>query len=1499
MRNICVNGHIHSTFMHQPDITTSQEKTPFEQAWEEYHTTIKSSQTKKVKFIEKCSQFASEWRDPVIAINEAITEVESQNYQKQSQKVVSKYLFPFVDALEGFTGIVDALTTLHPIASIAWGCLKVALNSLGQCARLFENIHCELDSLGGHLKNIAVYGDLYQKNADMQQVLCNAYINVIRFWYRVDKECTKSGLKFGTPFSTKKLGGIINDMHCDAEKIKDCTGRLGQQESREYRQANEAARRESDEAHKWDTVSDWLSSDSKSLNDLCFARQEENLRGRSQITCQWLFSHDKFLQWKNNPSSSPILWIHGPPGSGKSTLCSSAIESLAKSSGSNVVIYHFYDFAQHLSPQQTLSILARQLLEYRQRLQKIPDELQKLMHAPESPLGRAQKIIKALIEGHSRIYFFLDGLDEETTTKSSWNNVVLVLRFLVKLADDYPTRVRVWCSSQRRDRIIKEFQGRPSLDIDGYARSDLALYLSEEVSKLQWSSPSDQACILETLRSRAECSFIWAKLMIDALEAGWSTARMEELLKGLPETLEKYYHRFFERMERFYRPLACKVFSLVIFARRPLRLEELTEAVWCLESEPHRELQHKAKPNANSIRTIVQPFIEFINTNRTDDSCTEEQYTCRILHSTLRDFLVDHPNILCDNSSDLRISAEWPARACLRYLGQSRHSGLLVRQEGRWLDAKEDPVDCHPLLVYAAKYWDKHLDDVTIDIGSIESFITSSNFRTCVQVQSLWVEAQFSFFSRPDEGDGFNMYVRWVFPSWFARAQTGPGQKLWTDFRQFLHEWIYFLSCEQCGGEKTCEILPYIGQLDRMWFGALGPNNFLSQLEGRCTSFAFQKGLDSDAVQYVFDAVSEAGDKIMILRIQPEARVNRSSILKCSCESWNLSKEQPPKLQNKQTIQLTASSCNWNLYAESVSDPALQAGRAAPAAFGADCQTLRIGTQLYRRADNGTFVVITAQHFLCDLRSIYVEEFAYHRQFLVLTSRAKISKRDLKVTWHKADRAGDETDDLDTGADEDPRVEGDELDENSEDDDSSIAIASDSEGDGLDEDPEDEDNSIETASDSEDSGDESISEGSTDSSANSELEDDILPPWANHFGGEDTDTDNEGCRSFDIEDCNDISDHEEDSESSSDEDDAIPSEVFDDNLFRNEEQHDWGGLSNKHAGRRKARATIIVFDTQSSTRLFRLRQPIKCRLFASPPVFHPTKFLVVWPLADGDVLFVDYLAKTHFTWRLQPSTPYTGHVFMKIRFSECGEFLHIATLEAQRKTPELKKDSEPLPPIKLAVLLCTYRLSQRKTTRSPPQQIHRMKLALGQTTRLHVSKMPFTLTWTSKDLYFSCSGKSLQVYRIPLFSTTEEKAEENLQAVWTPRKPFFLPHSANNRAVYYFPPAENKSGKEQLPARILIGSDFTAVRDIEPNEAEEDYNVLLVKRVIDHSVGRRGEFRPPIGCYVDEDTNLGGWVESHARANILQDRGVGHLDPRMPVERFNPDDDCDLEPFIY
>ncbi|KAG1838033.1 hypothetical protein DFJ58DRAFT_846237 [Suillus subalutaceus] len=203
---------------------------------------------------------------------------------------------------------------------------------------------------------------------------------------------------------------------------------------------------------------------------------------------------------------------------------------------------------------------------------------------------------------------------------------------------------------------------------------------------------------------RIEC-ILFGKLMVDALGGCWSTARMEEHLKELPETPVEYYRRFHERMETLSLPPA-----------------------------------------------------------RTDDSSTEEQLYLS--------YLTFHPaRFPCGPS-------EYPCRVA--------GSRLFIRREGRWLDVTEDPVDCHPLLVYAVKYWDKHLDDV----------------------QSLWVEAQFSFFSRPNEGNGFNTSVRRVFPSWFARARTGPHQRFWTDYRRFLHEWIYFLSVVGKSHAKYCLRVP-------------------------------------------------------------------------------------------------------------------------------------------------------------------------------------------------------------------------------------------------------------------------------------------------------------------------------------------------------------------------------------------------------------------------------------------------------------------------------------------------------------------------------------------------------------------------------------------------------------------------------------------------------------------------------------------------------------------
>jgi len=56
---------------------------------------------------------------------------------------------------------------------------------------LFETIRAELGLLTSQLERINEYESLYGDFAIMQDLLCKSYINMLRFWSRVDKECDR------------------------------------------------------------------------------------------------------------------------------------------------------------------------------------------------------------------------------------------------------------------------------------------------------------------------------------------------------------------------------------------------------------------------------------------------------------------------------------------------------------------------------------------------------------------------------------------------------------------------------------------------------------------------------------------------------------------------------------------------------------------------------------------------------------------------------------------------------------------------------------------------------------------------------------------------------------------------------------------------------------------------------------------------------------------------------------------------------------------------------------------------------------------------------------------------------------------------------------------------------------------------------------------------------------------------------------------------------------
>ena len=81
----------------------------------------------------------------------------------------------------------------------------------------------------------------------------------------------------------------------------------------------------------------------------------------------------------------------------------------------------------------------------------------------------------------------------------------------------------------------------------------------------------------------------------------------------------------------------------------------------------------------------------------------------------------------------------------------------------------------------------------------------------------------------------------------------------------------------------------------------------------------------------------------------------------------------------------------------------------------------------------------------------------------------------------------------------------------------------------------------------------------------------------------------------------------------------------------------------KALGQRRSKypeGCVKIYDMCSNppNLLFRFSQTLPLKLYDSPPVIHPERPLVVWPLFGGDMLFVDFEAKSYFTRRARTST---------------------------------------------------------------------------------------------------------------------------------------------------------------------------------------------------------------------------------------------------------------------
>lgn len=349
---------------------------------------------------------------------------------------------------------------------------------------------------------------------------------------------------------------------------------------------------------------------------------------------------------------------------------------------------------------------------------------------------------------------------------------------------------------------------------------------------------------------------------------------------------------------------------------------------------------------------------------------------------------------------------------------------------------------------------------------------------------------------------------------------------------------------------------------------------------------------------------------------------------------------------------------------------------------------------------------------------------------------------------------------------------------------------------------------------------------------------------------------------------------------------------------------------------------LLVFDTTSTMDkpIFTHSLSESAALHQSAPKVHPQLPLVVWPICAEKLLFVDTSKRNAskralFSLQSFKATSSKGTLFLlasrqldcspiimiyvarqisiELYFSPCGTLLHLGSVEGiQRKLqrdPRIRS-SRREKHYDLAFHVTTMRLSPTDPAKRRPTIISRQCHALGVWTKPFVSILPYSWTWTPTATYFTMTGSKLRVYRVPLSSPHAGSAEQRTTArsaqpshgtpalITTPSETVFLPRSAQERTVQFFPPREPSANDEQPDSETPGSSSSSRTR--------------ASTLIIGPRYGRNPS--PPIGVYLTA-TDLGPWISIHDKE--------GEERMRAPRRRFTgafeefDEDDCDLIPF--
>ncbi|KAF5688015.1 hypothetical protein FCIRC_2086 [Fusarium circinatum] len=411
----------------------------------------------------------------------------------------------------------------------------------------------------------------------------------------------------------------------------------------------------------WFTSDGPIDEDSDSKDGDSDSDEDRKFAALSLSHIKW----DSFTDWLL--SETPIYWINGNPGSGKSTLMKYLLEHtrtselLTRWRANAVLLSHFFWKPGTRMQQSFKGLLCSLLYDL---LSKDPETY----HIARDVFTKTRRLstsdwnesdLRCILLDYCNklskpVCFFVDGLDEAFLGK----DVLDVVQFL-KLLASCGSHVKV-CLSSRPERLFRlHFETYPNLRMHELTQLDIARYSEHTMIESTLLDPEDQTIsdLAFEIAVSSDGIFLWAVLatqsLIRGINNGDSKEQISERLESMPQDLMDLYRDIVSRSATdrpIYQQHTTLILNLVLnsswssyYTATPFMLtmavdSELLER-YVVRGDALRksELEIKVKRTKDTVETALFGLLEVKKRSWSRSKLEEVVF----LHRSAKDFLLD------------------------------------------------------------------------------------------------------------------------------------------------------------------------------------------------------------------------------------------------------------------------------------------------------------------------------------------------------------------------------------------------------------------------------------------------------------------------------------------------------------------------------------------------------------------------------------------------------------------------------------------------------------------------------------------------------------------------------------------------------------------------------------------------------------------------------------------------------------------------------------------